>query len=306
MASASQVFSIVFFFILCAPASAQAPTVSTPVGAPAGVGVVSAETQAILNKWLIPISPQLQKQIIRSEGELSNFTPWTVPGSSLLTPIAYGASWGDLFGSLGIQNRARFGTLPDANAGFGFGIGNAQKWAGIEVSWSMYDVARILPWNSAGGLNVKVHSLFKNGLAFALGSVNLVQWMEGDSGQTFYGVVSKAFFLSPNEGDPFSLVFVHFGVGNGNFQTQDDIIAGRNAFNWFASAGVRLARPLSFIVNWYGSDLGVGLSIAPFRRFRLVLTPNIQDLTGSAGNGVRFMIAISFADNWRSPNFILR
>jgi hypothetical protein len=238
--------------------------------------------------------------------ELTNFTPWTVPASSLLTPIAYGASWGDVFTSLSLQNRARFGVLPDMAGGLGLGFGNAQKWVGIEVGYAMFDMHTIFPWSSAGALNLKIHHLFKGGLAAAIGSINLLQWLGGDTGRTFYGVVSKAFFLSPSESDPFSLLFLHFGLANGNFQSQEDIRAGRNNFNWFASAGLRVIRPLSVIVNWYGSDLGVGVSITPFRRFRLVLTPNIQDLTGTAGNGLRFMMAVSFADNFQSPHFILR
>lgn len=265
------------------------------------------DEQKALRHWLVPLRPELETLVLPANNEAANSIPWTIPASSLLTPTAFGASWGDLFLSLGTQDRRRFGdTSFDVSGGGGFGIGNARRWAGIEFSYSMYDVTLLLPWKAAGALNIKVHSLFKYGIAAALGSVDLVQWNGGDTGRTFYGVVSKSFVLSPNENAAFSLILVHLGLGNGNYQKQSDIMAGRNVFNLFGSIGIRIAKPVSLVVNWYGSDLGIGISIAPFRRYRIVFTPNIQDVTGSAGSGIRYMLAMSFADNWRSPNFILR
>jgi len=65
----------------------------------------------------------------------------------------------------------------------------------------------------------------------------------------------------------------------------------------FGSLGVRVARPVSAIVEWTGQDLGAGISVAPFDNFPLVITPAVRDITG-AGDGARFILGASVAINF--------
>jgi hypothetical protein len=47
--------------------------------------------------------------------------------------------------------------------------------------------------------------------------------------------------------------------------------------------------PISFVTEWTGQDLAMGLSIVPFKNFPLTITPAFRDITG-AGEGARFVL----------------
>ncbi len=264
------------------------------------------ESELLVEKWGIQLNPRLQKQVIPDNLKPGAYDPWTMPSSTLISPIAWGANWGDVFASLSFQNRSRRGVHIDSAAGLGMGFGNANKSIGVELSYSLYDVSAIWPWAGNSSISIKLHRNFKYGWAAAFGVNDLVMWNGGDSGRSFYIVGSKFFILQPSENHPFSALMVHLGLGTGNFMLESDILARRSSVGIFASAALRIGRPVSLIVNWYGSDLGIGLSFTPFRHTRFVITPNIQDITGAAGDGARFMLTMGWSDNWKSPYFLFR
>jgi len=93
---------------------------------------------------------------------------------------------------------------------------------------------------------------------------------------------------------PFSRVAVTAGIGNGQFRSEDAVAKGENNINVFGNVAVRVAEPVSLIAEWSGQDLGVGLSVAPFKNIPLVITPAVRDIIG-AGNGPRFVLGSGFA-----------
>ena len=52
--------------------------------------------------------------------------------------------------------------------------------------------------------------------------------------------------------------------------------------------------PVSFITEWTGQDLALGLSIAPFKNIPLTITPALRDVAG-AGDGARFVVGTGMA-----------
>jgi len=58
------------------------------------------------------------------------------------------------------------------------------------------------------------------------------------------------------------------------------------------SVGVRVLSPLSLIADWTGQDLMLGASIVPFVRLPLFIAPAFADVTGSAGDGARFVLGV--------------
>jgi hypothetical protein len=62
----------------------------------------------------------------------------------------------------------------------------------------------------------------------------------------------------------------------------------------FGNVAVRVAQPVSLIAEWSGQDLGVGVSVAPFKNIPLVITPAVRDIVG-AGDGPRFVLGTGFA-----------
>ena len=142
-----------------------------------------------------------------------------------------------------------------------------------------------------GGVSFKLHRQFKGGWAIAAGIENLATFGATDGGSSGYGVVSKKFELR-NPEQPLSTITTSLGVGGGRFRAETDL--DEDVINVFGSVGVRLLRSLSLIADWTGQDLNVGLSIAPFKNFPLVITPAAADITGNAGDGVRFILGVGF------------
>ena len=135
-----------------------------------------------------------------------------------------------------------------------------------------------------------MHHQFSNGFAVAAGwngFLNLGD--DNDFENSVYGVVSKIIKTREDISQPFSRVAVTAGVGSGQFQSEDDLNDDSDGVNVFGNVAVRVARPVSVIAEWSGQDLGVGLSIAPFKNFPLVITPAVRDIVG-AGDGPRFVL----------------
>jgi hypothetical protein len=229
--------------------------------------------------------------------------PWTTPAAGVGMPAGYGANWGDVYLYGFVQNRARRYTRIDAAAGGGFGIGNSEKYLGLEVAVDMADVGRILPWNSALGISAKLHRSFpRYALGVAVGAYNLLVYKNpGDVYKNYYGVISKAFRL-PFMGKYANLLFLHAGAITGGLQYENQG-AGDQSIAPMGGFGIRISEPFSIAASWTGTNLDVGFSIAPFRKFRMTINPMLMDLTSYTGDGMRYGVSIVFADSVFSPTF---
>ena len=214
-------------------------------------------------------------------------------GSSISTPTAFGADQNTLYGGISFQERTRNTNHADGGIALGFGGGNAQRWVGIEGTVSIYDL--LDDTFQDGGISFKVHHLFPNGLAVALGVENFITWGNPDPDYSSgYGVVSKVFPLSQRAEGFNPSVTTSVGLGGGRFRSEGDIKNGDTSLNVFGSVGVRIAEPISLKAEWTGQDLNVGASIYPLSGVPLVITPAIADVTGNAGDGARFILGIGY------------
>ena len=216
----------------------------------------------------------------------------SAPGISILTPSAYGQSWGSASIGVGLQSRTRFTRTSDGVVGIGMGLGDAQKAVGLDIGLTFVD----LIGNTAqdGTVSLKLHRRLPEDFAVAVGVKNLIRFGATDSGTGYYGVVTKRVSLQEDVKQPFSQIFVSAGVGSGQFRSELDINEDRNSIGVFGGVAVRMAEPISAIAEWSGQDLSLGLSIAPFRDVPLVVTPAITDITGNAGDGSRFILGIGY------------
>ena len=217
----------------------------------------------------------------------------SAPGISILTPSAYGQSWGSASIGVGLQSRTRFSQKADGVLGLGIGLGNAQESVGLDIGLTFVD----LIGNTAqdGTVSLKLHRRLPEDFSVAVGVKNLIRFGDTDSGTGYYGVVTKRFGLQEDLQKPFSQVFVSAGVGSGQFRSELDISQERNSVGIFGSVAVRMAEPISAIAEWSGQDLTLGLSIVPLRDIPLVITPAVTDITGNAGDGSRFILGIGYA-----------
>lgn len=228
----------------------------------------------------------------------STLGPAASPGSSSGSPTAFGADFGSAFAGVSFQERTRFTDSSDGAVSAGFGLGDASKAVGLEVAVSVLDLTSRNGDDQAfdrGSFSFKLHRRFPNNFAVAVGYENAIVWGFTDAGSSFYGVGSKIFQLQNSPQKPFSSLTMSLGVGNGRFRTEDDFNDDKETVNVFGSAGLRVLEPVSVIADWTGQDLTLGASIVPFRNLPIVITPALSDITGSAGDGSRFILGIGYS-----------
>lgn len=213
------------------------------------------------------------------------------PALSIYIPVGFGADNNTVFLTGSYQASVREDDGSVGAGGIGIGLGDAKDGVGFELSYALETTDDEF---GEGGFNAKLHRRFSDDFAGALGWNGFVNIGRNDFEQSKYGVLTKIFRTQDSINDAFSRVAVTVGVGDGQFRSNGAVDAGDNNINVFGNVAVRIARPVSFIAEWTGQDLGLGLSIAPFRNFPLVITPAVRDVAG-AGDGARFVLGTGVA-----------
>lgn len=249
--------------------------------------------QALINSFT---QRQIQK-LARSLGVAG-----ATPSISVLTPIGFGGGWGSASLGLSFQNRTRFTENADGSVAASIGFGDPVKVVGVDATVGIYglsDTSGAQDNFGAGSISLQVSRQLPNNFSVAVGVENLIEWPDGagDSGTSTYLVGSKIFQLDQDLTQPFSLAFLSLGVGNGRFRPESDFDPNDDGsqINLFGSVATQLTPGLNGIVEWTGQDLTLGLSMVPFKRVPLVITPALVDVTGNAGDGARFTLGLGYS-----------
>lgn len=213
------------------------------------------------------------------------------PALSIYIPVGYGADRNTLFLNGSYQATVRDDDGSVGTGGVGIGVGNADKAVGVELSYALETTDDNF---GDGGFNAKLHRRFAQDLSAALGWNGFLNITRNDFEQSKYGVITKIFRTQESLDQAFSRIAVTVGVGDGQFRSNGAVDDGVNNINVFGNIALRVARPISFIAEWTGQDLGLGLSIAPFRNIPFVITPAVRDVAG-AGDEARFVIGAGTA-----------
>ena len=229
----------------------------------------------------IPLRIPLRKQPYRAS-----------PSITIINPSAYGASWGSFGIGFGFQERARFIDESDGVIGLGFGLGNPQKNVGAQVGISLVDVSSPL---QDGAINLKIHRRLPQDFSVALGVQGITTWGETDGGSSVYGVTTKRFKLRQDRAKPFSELYTSLGLGGGQFRSESNINSGDETIGVFGSVAVKIIQSVGLVTEWTGQDLTIGVPIVLFRKLPLVIVPAITDVTGTAGDGTRFVVGIGYS-----------
>jgi hypothetical protein len=231
---------------------------------------------SLRNSYLLPVP----STAIRA-AEVASRTRET-PGSSAQSPTAYGADWGDGYLGAGYEARIRYTkSKPDGAVFAGFGLGNSDDNIGFEGDITSFSTVRS-GFGNHSSFSFKLHRNLPGNFAVAAGWEDAIRTKGLDGGTSMYGVVSSAY----------KRVTVSGGVGGGRFRTERNIDNDIHRVNAFGSVGVRVAEPVSLIADWAGQDLALAASIVPFARLPLFILPGVADVTGSAGDGARFILGV--------------
>ncbi len=213
------------------------------------------------------------------------------PSVTIINPSAYGASWGSAGIGFGYQDRVRFQDDADGVIGLGFGLGNPLKNIGVQIGISLVDVSS--PF-SDGAVNLKLHRRLPQDFAVALGVQGLATWGNTDGGSSVYGVVTKRFKLRQDRSKAFSELYTTVGIGGGQFRSESDIDNGNKTVGIFGSLAVKVLNPVGFVAEWTGQDLTIGTPLVLFKKLPLVIVPAVTDITGTAGDGTRFIFGFGY------------
>ncbi len=203
------------------------------------------------------------------------------PSLTIANPSGFGADRNTVFLTGDFQDRTRYTKSNHAEVGLGVGLGDA-KAVGLELS---YDQSQ-----SGGGFSAKLHHRLSDNASLALG------WNDfATTGKTTYADYPKNSYYAAYSQILNNRLAVTAGLGGGQFLTESKAnVANPQGVNVFGSVALKVAQPVTFITEWTGQDLALGLSIKPFKNIPLVITPAFRDITG-AGDGGRFVLGTGFS-----------
>ena len=260
---------------------------------------------------------QLRVHLPKNGDGIEAKAPLVKPGTATATPTAFGALWGQVYGSVAYQPVSRHATRRDPNwkAGrwsdgtisFGAGVGNPHKWVGLDITLNIIEtIETVETWSLSEfarerTLSLKLHRALPYESAIALGYENA--WRnspeEREGGNSVYGVATKVFTIRARRNSFFSRATVSVGVGTDRFLPESQYQRSAKGANVFGSVGVRLWPFMNVVADWTGQDLNVGVSVTPIPRIPIVLTPALVDVTGRAGSGMRFSIGAALTYDFR-------
>ena len=217
--------------------------------------------------------------------------------------------------SLSYQRRTRFTHVQDGAVGVGMGLGDPVGAIGGELVYSSFGTVRS-GGLSNGTISARVHRIVR-GYGLSVGLENLVgvgrtTSAGPDGGRSAFLAVSQlrriggADSISASESAEAHEVLWTVGIGDGRFRRESDVFASRSTVNLFGSVGYRFMPQAAAIVDYTGQDVSIALSIAPFQCIPLVLTPGFADITGSAGDGARFVLAAGISTRFDRDAFFRR
>lgn len=251
------------------------------------------------NAFLENLDPDQIRQI----GQALGLGRRISPSISIENPSGFGGVNGSF--SIGgvVQNRVRFtkdDPKPDASVGTSLSLGDPREAISVTTSLTSFSVVagrgsgRGL--GETGSISVEANRNLSNLSSVGVGVENLIRWGGGDSGRSTYLTFSQAIPLRSDSQKPFGIAYATAGLGNGRFRPEEDFDPDDNGsqFNFFGSAAIQVLDRVNLIAEWGGQDLNMALSIVPFSDFPIVITPAVVDITGSAGDGERYTLSISY------------
>lgn len=199
--------------------------------------------------------------------------PIAAPGIAFGSPTAYGAGWGQTFAGIGGQTVDEPNSDVDGSALLGFGLGDPNRYIGIEAAMNIISLTD--SFGDAGSWGLKVHHTFADRSALAVGLADVGGWGDAtETDTTTFVAYSRVLELDP--ASPKRPLTLAWNVGLGN-----ERLAEPNAdVGVFGSVALSWHRQSSVIADYDGRDLGLAVSAVPFYRIPLVVTAGLINVTG--------------------------
>ena len=211
------------------------------------------------------------------------------PGVAASSPVGFGPGKGDIFAGLGYQ--ASTGTTGESDGALSVGGGffNPRETVGLEVVLTSLSTVRSGFASRMVG-SVKLHKAFAGQSGVGLGVEGIkINGEEFDTEPSIYLAATHVRTL--RQANTFNQLTANIGVGNGRFQSAEDFSNGESGVGVFISGALRLNRVSALILDYTGAQLNTAFSFTPSRSLPLVITPSLNDVTGTSGSAARFALA---------------
>lgn len=203
--------------------------------------------------------------------------------ATLQAPVAFGAGWGGV--GIGVYGQS-IDYSPnedyDGSAGIAFGLGNPDKYVGLEtvVSTSSLTGASGDDFGEAGSVGLKLHTNLPGHASFAVGVTGTGRWGNAQPGNTssVYAVGTKFFRLGNTVG-----LVANLGLGDNLYQEP-----GKSGANVLGSLALYISPRVSIIGEYTGRFANAAVSAAPFRSLPLTVTLGAVNLGESHGFDTEF------------------
>jgi hypothetical protein len=219
------------------------------------------------------------------------------PGSTAGGPTAFGADFGDAYSGLAFSNRRPTSDTVDAAFSTGFGLGDARRYAGLEVNVSSGSIAK---FGSNGDVGLKLHRNLPGNAAIAIGWDSGITWgkANNDVVSTVYGVATKVFQLNPKNSVNKMPLTVSLGVGGGRFRSYNTLDVNGGNLGIFGSLGLQVAPQASVVSTWTGRDLNLGMSFVPVKNLPIFVTAAAANVLGNNNNNTLFTLSVGVGYNY--------
>jgi hypothetical protein len=229
-------------------------------------------------------SVDAQAQVSEGSSYASSQGATSFAGAAFGSPLAYGASWGNVGLGVYAQTLSRDqngGRNSDGAAAVAFGLGDADKYVGLEtdVSINHFSSRNNEKFLRSGALSFKLHTNLPGGAAFAVGVVGASRWggLKDSDRASVYAVGTKVFKIGTASPHP---LVVNLGLGDEGFQELDRSTGrGKSGAGIFGSVAFYVVPQVSLITDYTGRFLNAAVSVAPFKAWPLVVTVGAVNLT---------------------------
>ncbi|MDF1654339.1 MAG: hypothetical protein P1U34_04425 [Coxiellaceae bacterium] len=231
-----------------------------------------------------------------------NLHPLLFPtAASLFAPVGFGTDLGTFFGNFGWVNRWPGTTASDGYLNFGAGLGNGDKYVGLQGTVLLDSVSGDNNSNFAanGSFGFKLFRWLSPNLSIAAGVANVGRWgaLKQDA-NSWYGSMTDYFSFFQDGRFPIAATF---GFGSGVFDSFASFRANSDAnMKPFGSLAVSLIPQLSVIADYTTDIWSTGLSLVPYLPLPLAVTGYATNLGGGGKQagpvtyGVRVSIGYAF------------
>lgn len=231
--------------------------------------------------------------------------PWPAPSLSPGVPSSFVANWGDVFisASAATAGKERDGTA-DGSWNAGFGIGDATELVALELSGGCGSINNFC---ANGSFDVRIGRLLiseaNSRLAVSAAWQNFAQWgNEGRQDNVFYGGLTYAFPLNPNNREFPQTFQINAGVGNSRY-APFSATNSESKIGGFASVGVELTPAIGLSAGWSGRGANAQFSVTPFRDLPLSVNLLGADLFDQTPSGPVAVLSLSWGNNFRTASF---